>query len=230
MNIENKRIYDDTAGWSGAVDASFSALKTSSPLLNLALRPRVQYKTPKHYYFLIGDLVYSKGKTQVFSNQGMVHFRYAYRLKWKAWKWESYVQSQYNQLLGQQIRNIIGSGIRWKFYDNQKGKYFIGTSLFYEYERISKTLGVQTGTRLNQYLSWFIDPKSNYYFTAATYYQPLLSNFKDYKFMGQYSLMFRVKKHIELRVEWNSFYDSRPAPNVQNWTYNTSFGLRYSFN
>lgn len=27
VNIENKRIYDDTSGWSGALDAGFSAVQ-----------------------------------------------------------------------------------------------------------------------------------------------------------------------------------------------------------
>src|SRR5574343_603890 len=83
VNIENKRIYDDTAGWSGALDAGFSAVQNKDLLLNANFRPRVQYKTPKHYYLFLTDWYYSKGADRVYANTGMAHFRYAYRLQGK---------------------------------------------------------------------------------------------------------------------------------------------------
>jgi hypothetical protein len=225
VNIENKRIYDDTSGWSGAVDASFSAMKNTDLLTNFSLRPRVQYKTAKHYYFLISDLNYSKGASKVYSNMGMAHFRYAYRIN-GPWKWESYAQIQYNQLLDQQMRSLVGSGLRWKFYDNKKSKYFVGSSVFYEYEQIRTTALVNEEFRMSNYISWYVDPKTTFYFTAATYYQPLLKDFKDYRFLGQYSLNFKVTKKIDARFEWTSFFDSKPAKNVVNWTFSSSFGIR----
>ena len=45
VNIENRRIYDDTSGWSGAFDAGFSAVQNKDLLLNATFRPRLQYKT-----------------------------------------------------------------------------------------------------------------------------------------------------------------------------------------
>ncbi|MBI1836723.1 MAG: DUF481 domain-containing protein [Flavobacteriia bacterium] len=225
VNIENKRIYDDTSGWSGAVDASFSAMKTKDLLLNLSFRPRVQYKTKKHYYFLISDLMYSKGADRVYSNLGMAHFRYAYRIK-GPWKWESYTQIQYNQLMDQQRRSILGSGIRVKLYDNKKSKYFAGSSVFYEYEQIRSSSMINKEYRMSNYVSWFIDPKTGFYFTAATYYQPLLKKMNDFRLMGQYSLGFKITKKIDFRFETTLFYDSNPPVNIEKWTFNSSFGVR----
>lgn len=225
VNIENKRIYYDTSGWSGAVDASFSSVKTANYLTNIGFRPRVQFKTPKHYYFLMSDILYSKGNNQIFSNQGVIHFRYAYRINSSPWKWESYFQSQFNQLLGTKYRNQLGSGIRFKFYDNKKSKYFIGSSAFFEFEKFLNNQGVNQEFRMNNYLSWYVDPKNNYFFTAATYYQPLFSDFKDFRLMGQYTISFRLTKKVDFKFEWTSFYDSRPLQNITNWTYNTSIGI-----
>ncbi|MCC6701727.1 MAG: hypothetical protein IT221_09385 [Fluviicola sp.] len=64
VNIENKRIYDDTSGWSGAIDGSFSAQQNSALFYNLGLRPRVQYKTRKNYFFVLADLSYTASKSQ----------------------------------------------------------------------------------------------------------------------------------------------------------------------
>ncbi len=233
VNIENKRIYDDTAGWSGTLDASFSAVQNKDLLMTGAFRPRVQYKTRKHYYLFLTDWVYSKGADRIYANSGMVHFRYAYRLKSKIdtvkkspWKWESYTQIQYNQLLDQRMRSVTGSGLRVKMYDKKGYKFFAGTSFFYEYEDIQSSGEKIHDVRWNTYLSWFIDPKGNFSFSGATYFQPALRDFNDYRLMGQYALTVRFLKRVDIRLEFTSFYDTRPPENVRNWIFSSSAGVR----
>lgn len=45
-----------------------------------------------------------------------------------AWKWESYAQIQYNQLLNQRLRALGGTGLRWKFIDTNNVRFFAGSS------------------------------------------------------------------------------------------------------
>ncbi len=232
VNIENRRIYDDTSGWSGSLDGGFSAVQNKDLLLSASFRPRVQYKNKMHYYLFLTDWNYSKGAEKVYSNAGMIHFRYAYRLQRKIsekkspWKWESYTQLQYNQLLDQRLRALIGSGLRWKAINSPKYKVFIGTSTYYEYEDIRTSDVLNRDWRWSNYLSWFLTPSPNFSITAATYYQPLWEDFNDFRFMGQYTFSFSVKKRLDLRFEFNNFYDSRPALNVRNWVFSSTFGFR----
>lgn len=231
VNIENKRIYDDTLGWSGALDASFSVVNNKEILLNANFRPRVQYKTKNHYYLFLTDWYYSKGASQVFANSGMMHFRYAYRLhkkestKKSPWKWESYAQIQYNELLDQRIRAILGSGIRLKMLDKSGYRIFVGTSTFYEYEEIQSSQIINRDIRWSNYLSWYFNPKSKFSFSAVTYFQPLWKDFNDFRFMGQYSVMFQVLKRLDLRFETNSYYDSNPPDNIRKWMFNATAGI-----
>ncbi len=232
VNIENRRIYDDTAGWSGAFDAGFSFIQNKSSLVNASFRPRVQYKTMKHYYLFLTDWNYSKGNNQVFSNGGMIHFRYAYRLglkkstKKSPWKWETFTQIQYNQLLDQRVRTLIGTGLRLKVLDKKGYRVFAGSSTFYEYEEILSSSLINRDYRWSNYLSWYINPKTNFSFTAVNYYQPLWNNFKDFRYMGQYSIYFSLIKRLDFRFEINSIYDSNPPINVNNWIMSSSFGVR----
>lgn len=225
VNIENKRIYDDTAGVSGSLDASLSAMKTKDLLVNLAFRPKIQYKTVKHYYLFLSDLMYSKGSEKVFSNSGMTHFRYAYRIKGPL-KWESYAQAQYNQLLDQRMRALVGTGLRLKFLDTNGYKLFAGLSTFYEYEEIQSTHNLITDIRSSNYVSWFIDPKTNFTFSGVLYYQPLWNNFRDFRLMGQYTLSFHFTKRTDFRLEVSNFYDASPVSGVLKSTFNSSFGVR----
>lgn len=225
VNIENKRIYDDTTGWSGNVSGAFSAIQNQDLLFSANFRPTAQYKTKKQNYFLIGDFVYSKGKQQLYANSGMFHFRFAQRIKQSPWKWESYLQIQYNQLLDQQYRALAGTGLRWKFYDHKNWKFFVGSSTFYEKEEIRTSGLLNENFRWSNYLSWFINPKSNFSFSGATYYQPMWANFNDYRILGQYTLSFKVTKHFSVKTDFMFFHDTRPAAGVRNTIFSTTFGF-----
>jgi hypothetical protein len=225
VNIENRRIYDDTAGWSGAVDAGFSAVQNNQLLYTLSFRPRVQYKTRKHYYLLLADLAYTASKTATYANSGMSHFRYAYRLWNSPWKWESYTQVQYNELLNQKLRALLGTGIRWKMYDKNSMRFFIGTSTFYEYEELQTEQVFNRGFRWSNYLSWFITSKSGITFTATTYAQPLWSDFADIRVSGQYALGFRVTKRLDIKLEYSFFHDSKPPADVRKTVFSSLAGF-----
>jgi hypothetical protein len=232
VNIENRRIYDDTAGWSGSFDSGFSMVDNKDLLLNASLRPRVQFKNKLHYVLFLTDWSYSKGVDRVYANAGMVHMRYALRMSGKnaerksPWKWESYTQVQYNELLDQRLRALIGTGLRVKARDKNGIRVFAGTSAFFEHEEIQTTGTFIEDVRWSNYLSWFIQPKSTFSFTGTTYYQPVFDDFSDYRFMGQYAMNFSVFKRIDFRFEYNTFFDSKPNIGVSNWLHNASFGVR----
>lgn len=231
VNIENKRIYDDSAGISGSIAANFNAVRNQDLLLSAGLKPLIQYKTPLHYYLLIADWNYSKGANNTFSNAGMIHFRYAYRLnrfdrhvRKSPWKFESYIQVQYNQLLRQKMRALSGLGLRLKLIDKNGIRSFLGSSAFYEHEVLLNDQ-MSNHVRWSNYLSWFIY-KKNVSFTGVNYFQPSLDDFRDSRFLGQYTLGYRLNKNVSLRADFMLFYDSRPAENVKNTVFNSSFGFQ----
>ena len=159
----------------------------------------------------------------------MFHFRYAYRIKQSGWKWEGYTQIQYNEQMDQRYRFLAGGGIRVKMYDKKRWKFFAGTSTFYEQEQYVSTNQIVEDVRWSNYLSCFIDPKTVFSFSGATYYQPLLADFKDYRILGQYTLSFKITKHFSIKSNLNFFHDSRPQPDVRKTFFATSVGLGYSF-
>jgi hypothetical protein len=223
INIENKRIYDDTTGWNGSIDGSIAMMQTKDLLFNFTFRPKIQFKTKKHSYLLLADMFYSKG-SEIYANSGMAHFRYAYRIK-GPWKWESYTQTQYNKLLDQRLRALAGTGLRVKFMDNDGYKLFVGTSTFFEYEEIQSSSVVNQDFRSSTYLSWFIDPKTVFTFSGATYFQPRWDNLSDYRIMGQYSLNFKLTQRTDFKFEFTTFYDTRPPLNVRKWIFSSGIGL-----
>jgi hypothetical protein len=226
VNIESRRIYEDTSGWSGSLDGNFSVTQNGDMLFSTGLRPRVQYKTRKNYFFLLSDVMYTASKANTYSNQGMSHFRYARRIKNGPWKWESFTQVQYNQLLNQRIRFLVGTGLRWKFIDTNQIRFFAGSSTFYEYEELTVDGVINQNFRWSNYLSWFIYTKTGFSFTGITYYQPRWDKFNDYRFSGQYSVSQAINKRLDLRIEASIFYDAAPPTNVRSTVFNSTAGFR----
>jgi hypothetical protein len=227
VNIENRRIYDDTAGWSGAIDAGFSITQNSTNILYSGnFRPRVQYKNRKNHILFLSDLVYTASNKTTYANSGMAHLRYARRLANSPWKWEAYTQIQYNQLLNQRVRYLIGTGPRWKFFDKNDVRFFIGTSALWEYEELTHDGVINNGFRWSNYLSWFIKTKKGFSFSSTTYYQPLFDRIKDFRFSGQYWISQQITKRFDWRFEFNLFYDSNPPSSVQKTVFSSSTGFK----
>lgn len=226
VNIENKRIYDDTSGWSGSLDAGFAVTQNSPDILYSGnFRPRVQYKTRKNHFLVITDLNYTASNKTTYANSGMAHFRYARRIKNSPWKWEAYTQIQYNELLNQRVRYLIGTGPRWKFIDTNNVRFFAGTSTFWEYEELTEDGIIHDNMRWSNYLSWFIRTKTGFSFSGTTYYQPRWDRFSDFRFSGQYSIAQAITKRLDMRIEFNLYYDSAPPVNVRKTVFSSSAGI-----
>jgi hypothetical protein len=192
----------------------------------------------KHLLLLINDLKYTGARKNTYANFGMMHLRYAYRIGNSSWKWESYSQIQYNQLLLQKVRTLVGSGFRYKIadlkqkeggFDKRAIRLFVGTSLFYEYEEIKysfRPMEYINSVRWSSYFSTYFNFKV-FEFSSTTYIQPNLASFKDYRVSGDYSLLLRITDPFSVKLNYSHFYDSKPPETVINSTFSFSAGFVY---
>lgn len=266
VNIENRRANDGTYGFSGALDMTLSAQRQKDLLVTVHLKPLIQYKFSgksdagykkaaeisdsisteqkvkpdknKHLLLLINDLKYTGSRDNTYANFGMSHLRYSYRIANSSWKWESYTQIQYNQLLLQKVRTLIGTGLRAKLadiapkeggFDKRAVRLFFGSSLFYEYEEINysfRPMEFENTVRWNSYFSMYMNFR---YFelTSATYIQPNLAVFKDCRVLGDHSILIRVSNPFSIKFNYSHFYDTRPPETVTAKTYSVSAGFVY---
>lgn len=225
VNIENKRIYDDTGGWSGRLAANFSAIQTITTLYNLGVRPLVQYKDKKNNLFFIADLSYVASKEQTFSNLGMLHVRYARRIKQSTWKIETYVQAQYNEFQDQQYRVLGGMGLRNKFFDKKGLKMFFGVSALVEQTRLISDSSYLNFTRNSNYLSFHYKPNDQLTLTGATYLQPVVTDLSIYNLSGQYIFLVKLWKKLDWKIEYNHFLDTRNQDDYNPFQQNFLTGI-----
>lgn len=194
----------------------------------------------KHLFLLYHDINYTGTKGKTFSNYGLSHLRYVYEIT-KNWKSESYSQIEYNQLLLQKVRYLLGSGIRANIlnikakegeYKNKAIRISAGTSLFFEYNEINhvnRPLERRSALRWNSYLSTYFNFKF-FEFTSTTYIQPNLGNLKDFKSSGDYSVLFRVSNPFSIKFDFSFYYDAIPPDQTPDNTYSFTAGFVYKLN
>ena len=61
------------------------------------------------------------------------------------------------------------------------------------------------------------------------FYQPLLKNFRDYRFLNQLSVKVKAGRRISLGIKLNYLNDSDPAGTAPATTYNFATGIDFDF-
>lgn len=226
VNIESRRISTDTTGVNGHTDLNFFANKNKNKLYSLGLESQVQYKTRKDLYLLLGNLNVTSNTIIQFLNDGFLHFRYNHKLLQNL-RWEAFTQLQYNKPLLLQQRFLLGTGPRIKLIEAKKSRAYLGILAMYENEKMLTGEPEQNNFRGSTYFSWTAARDKKLSFTGTTYYQPLFTNFSDFRISGQYNLLIFLGQNLYFKNTLNGLYDSRPARNAVNTVYSMQAGLGY---
>jgi len=229
VNIESQRIRSDTTGWFGNLGAAFSLTQNVSHILALDANAHVEYKTKKDLWLFLVNYDLLKTDTLQLNNNVFYHLRYNRTLN--AWlKWEAFTQLQQNTLVGIGVRELAGTGPRFKLSGTKSLRLYAGTAVMYEYERdVSGPPVNHYDLRSDTYVSGTYTPQPYLTLVATVYYQPLFTRIADYRIANDLSLVIKLSKHFAMNTNWNFTYDTFPAYGVPTVTYTLSNGFTYSF-
>lgn len=229
LNAESLRKVTDTSGWSGSATVNFALARNVNDILSLGTDIHVQYKTKKHLVLLKNQIVFRKLNDDDFSNFGITHFRYNYKLS-PRWKWEVFAQGQYNRVNLIDFRGLLGTGPRYKITTSEKYKFYLGSLLMFEYEEVADGITpLQRDVRLSSYLSFSLYPTDNITLVSTTYYQPQVDNWSDHRVSSESSFVLKVYKNLNLNLTYVFVFDAFPAIGIPNSQYRFTTGITYSF-
>lgn len=229
LNAESLRKVTDTSGWSGAVSANFALKRNVNDFLTLGSDIHIQYKQEKSLWLFKNDINFQKIEGDKFENSGITHIRYNYRFHPKI-AWEVFTQGQYNKVNLIDFRGLLGTGPRFKLSSHENYKFYLGTLLMYEYEDVTDGVTpLQRNFRGSGYLSFSLYPNERVTLVSTTYYQPLLSDFSDYRISSQSSLVVGLFSNFSLKTTYTFVYDAIPAQGIPNSQYDFQTGFAYSF-
>lgn len=228
VNIENSRIHTDTTGLKGSASASFSFIKNTQEVLNINTAAHLQYKTNKDLYLLLASYSLLTGNKQQLTNNSFFHLRYNRKLG-KVVRYEVFTQLQQNKITNIDARYLLGTGPRFKLAESEKIKVYLGVLAMYELEKDREPAVTLRDFRGDNYLSFTYLPSSIVTITSTSFYQPLVKQFSDYRFLNQIAVSIKVSERFAVTANWDYLYDTSPALGVPNSNLAVTHGLRYSF-
>jgi hypothetical protein len=177
----------------------------------------------------------------VIQNEGLTHLRFRDQDS-RRYSWEGYLQYQWNGAWGMEYRYVAGNNLRMKFLEQRKSDLYLGSGIFYEWEKwnwsgvkepqqqLNRPIIQRTMFRLNQYLKYAIKLSDQVDFSAISYLQfPLKGSFLHPRWYTDANLFLGLGKKITFIVHWDHIFDSfRPVP-IDKFYYSFSTGLQLNF-
>ncbi|HEX2683489.1 MAG TPA: DUF481 domain-containing protein, partial [Ferruginibacter sp.] len=183
-----------------------------------------QYKTKKSLFLLLGGYGFLKGDNQSFVDHSFVHFRYNYKLT-NVVRLEAFTQLQQNVITKIQSRFLIGAGPRFKILGRKKIRLYAGSLPMNEIEKEKNNPSRIYDWRLSSYVSFSFIPNRQTELTTTTYYQPVLFDASDSRWLNQTSFKISAGKKLGVVIRYNYSYDASPPPGVPTNTYSFSTGI-----
>ncbi|PLX06218.1 MAG: hypothetical protein C0596_17215 [Marinilabiliales bacterium] len=233
VNVESKRMQNDTTRFAGAIRASYSYKQTNDTKLsfvNASLTTQVRSKSLKDVYLFLGSYDLTRSNSDNLSNTGFLHARYTRKLN-DSWRIETFAQIQTNEKLLIDKRTLLGIGPRLKLFSKDNLKSSFGALYMYEIEQTLEEIHQNNlDHRLSSYFTFtYAFPNDNFEINTITYYQPVVTNFSDFRITNQTNLSFQFIKSLSFEVGINYLFDASPPVGVISNSFATKMGVKLVF-
>ncbi len=228
INIENKRFLNDTNGWVGNADFSFTAIRNTQQVLSFSNALRVQYQQNRSRFILLNDINFIKAGKTDFVNAGYQHFRYNYKLQ-KLVTIEAFTQTQYNPVLKLDFRYLLGAGPRLRLIKNKHARVYAAALYMYEYDNIAGDQADVREHRISSYLTFTIAFLKTCELVSTTFYQPKIGNGSDYRIANDSNLEIHINKYLNFKSTFNLLYDTQQPAGIPDLVYTFRNGLSVKF-
>ncbi|MFK8103800.1 MAG: DUF481 domain-containing protein [Saprospiraceae bacterium] len=230
VNIEDQRKLDpqDTIAWFGQVGLQYSIVQNGDQVSQTKFNARFDRVYNRHLVFSITNYNLVNIGSEKFINDGFQHLRYNYRMS-KRWTYEAFAQAQYNERLNLRLRTLLGTGPRYAWLTKENYNGFIGVLYMYEYSDESAPDREFHDHRMSSYLSFELHPKPYLTIGSTNYFQPLLTDFGDFRVSSQTRVNFNITSKLFFTTTFNFTYDTDVPEGIVNTIYSLTNGIRFMF-
>lgn len=235
VNIEDQRTnFTDSIGWYEQADLNFSWTKNTKSIVNMGGSFQVEFQYKKRILLSITKFNYIDIDKSSFVNQGFQHLRYN-RLLSNWLTYEAFGQVQYNEKILLKLRALAGTGFKFSILNKPSKKVKLGMAYMFEYNEdnnlINPEIDIDThrDQRASTYLTFYFLLTKSIKIASTTYFQPLFSNFNDYRLSTESKLIFDVTEKLKFTNTFSMLYDTRVPDGAPSTIQGFKSGLRYVF-
>ena len=229
VNIEEMRIKgtNDSLRWYGALKGSYATTQVQQRTTVLKAEAHVQYKKHRHIALLLLNSDFLRAGNQDFVNNRFVHLRYNY--KWTpSLAWELLSQQQTNKLILIQQRSLLGTGLRKRFFIDQKSnsRLYLGSTYLYERNQFVGESSVVHWHRISNYFTTTLRHQpSGGVLQVTAYWQPVIGQFKNYRLSTECTLELPIGKHLRYATDFALSKDTGLPESAPSQIFNWQNGL-----
>lgn len=232
--INAERVGEPTDSAVYSIAFSYNGTRGNSNVDQLSLSPVIKLIRKKNDYKLFGGYSILSDLDNSILNNGYVHIRHNYKISKRLQTFEFY-QIQFNEVLLLEKREAFGLGLKYGILEKDSLSLYGSLGIMHEFERLenSKLLlneisvtnyyrgnGILTFNWLN---SKFVSVHN------VVYYQPRIYDFKDFRLLNEFNLVFKVTKHLDFLIEFITRFDSKPPVALREMDHIMNFGVNVKF-
>lgn len=220
-----------SSGVSGVAELSVANSRGNTEKDEYKAALKVQYDAAAYVTWAEASMNYAQASGVKNTNKTYTHLRYIHTLlEKKELNYELFAQSQTDEFTKVKHRLLGGGGLRYHIFDKMVGKLFVGGGVFYEFINYTTAIDPkENNVRANLYISYAKDLAADSKIGYVGYYQPKLSNFRDYIVTNALELQVHIyqKFFTSIKVSYN--FDSKPAIGVKKDDFTQTTSIVYKF-
>ena len=227
LNIESVRKNTEELGYYGSASASFSGKSGNSEISRFSIENHIGYRAEGSNNFLILSAHYGKSAGQRNVHNYQAHARHV--RQWSnLWSGEAFIQQSADDFRQLSRRDLLGSGVRFGQRINKKQHLFVGLGAFHEEERLTDQ-STDSVFRVSSYVDIKRALTPQLQLSAVSYWQPVVSDMGDFRFLQQGKLTLSVSEKVSFYVKLDVNHDNIPPVGVEKTDIKYANGLTYRF-
>lgn len=151
------------------------------------------------------------------------------------WRWEAFVQHEYDQFRRLSFRALVGTGPAYQILDRDAIAVLAGAAYLVEREQIDQRSGTDdagetsTAQRASVYLTGRERLGAGVAIVETLYAQPRVDRPSDVRLLGELAVVSKLTEHIALKDSFTVAYDRTPPDGVERLDTALEVSLLLSF-
>lgn len=230
INTEKLKSKGDSLAFS--IQLNYSGTRGNALTDQLAFAPSLVKVGLKNDLKVFGGYsILSAGENAVL-NSAFGHVRHNYKLN-ENLKTFAYYQLQFNEVLLLTKREILGGGLRYAIINKDSLGLDFGAGLMYENEFLNRTTLLLDEISETHYLrasficSFHLVLTKGMQINNVIYYQSYINDYTDYRLLNDFSLLFKINKHLNFNTTFTLRFDNKPPSSLKPYDSFVKVGVGY---
>jgi hypothetical protein len=224
----------DKNGVTGQVELKLDWREGNNQLFSLGASASTLIKHDRLLVLALARGEYGESQGLTLSRKTFEHVRARYTIDCR-WKWEAFVQHEYDAFRRLTVRGVVGTGPALQLADTEHVAVLAGVAYMLEGEQLDEREGtIDAGRRA-------VSHRASAYVTGAEmlgsgvsivqtiYVQPRLDDPGDLRLLGELSVTSKLTTHIALTDGLTVAYDRTPPDGIKRYDMALKVGLLVTF-